>query len=84
MLKHIIRMCKVENYVDKDTSSGTQISSRRRNSRSTPARLQKELDTQNLNIVVAALITRTDEAAFEVDQSSRSGTDLHWREQVGL
>ena len=31
--------------------------------------LQKEIDTQNVNIVVAALITRTDATTFKVDQS---------------
>ena len=41
VLKHIMRKCKIVNYVDKETSSGTQISSRRRSSRTTPARLHR-------------------------------------------
>ena len=41
MLKHIMRKCKIVNYVDKETSSGTQISSRRRSSRTAPARLHR-------------------------------------------
>ena len=36
MLKHIMRKCKDVNDVDKETSSGTQISSRRRSSRTAP------------------------------------------------
>ena len=46
--------------------------------------LQKEIDTQNVNIVVAALITRTDATASKVDQSSENETDLFLREQDGL
>ena len=49
-----------------------------------PAFLRREIDTQNINIVVAALITRAEATAIEVDQSSRSETDLHLREQDGL
>ena len=41
MLKHIMRKCKIVNYVDKETSSGKQISSRRRSLRTTPARLHR-------------------------------------------
>ena len=48
MLKHIMRKCKVVNYVDKETSSGTQISSRRRSSRTTLARLHSSSRTQSL------------------------------------
>ena len=49
MLKHIMRECKVVNYVDKETSSGTQISSRRRSSRITPARLHKACTVERRN-----------------------------------
>ena len=41
MLKHIMRKCKIVNYMDKETSSGTHIPSRRRSLRTTPARLHR-------------------------------------------
>ena len=41
MLKHIMKKHKVVNVVDKETSSGTQISSKRRSSRTSPARLHR-------------------------------------------
>ena len=37
-----------------------------------------------MNIVVAALITRTDATAFKVDQSSEKEADLYLLEQDGL
>ena len=49
VLKHIMRKCKVVNYVDKVTPSGTQISSRRRSSRTTPARLHRDCTVERLN-----------------------------------
>ena len=49
MSKHIMRKCKVVNHVDKDTSSGTPISSRRRSSRTTPARLHRACTVERLN-----------------------------------
>ena len=48
MLKHIMKTCKVVNYVDTETSSGTQISSRR-SSRTTPARLHRACTVERLN-----------------------------------
>ena len=41
MLKHIMKKCKIVNYVDKETSSGTQISSRQRSSRFFSVRMHK-------------------------------------------
>ena len=49
MLKHIMRKCKVVNYVDKETSSGTQISSGRRSPRTTPARLHRTCTVERRN-----------------------------------
>ena len=40
MLKHVMKKCKIVKYVDAETSSGTQISSRR-SSRTTLARLHR-------------------------------------------
>ena len=42
MLKHIKKKCKTVNYVDTETSSGTQTSSRR-SSRTTPAQVAQGL-----------------------------------------
>ena len=52
MLKHIMRKCKMVNYVDKETSSGTQISSRRRSLRTAPARLHRTctMERHNTNL----------------------------------
>ena len=41
MLKHIVKKSKFVKYVDKETSSGTQISSRRKSSRNTFAKLHR-------------------------------------------
>ena len=49
VLKHIMMTCKIVNYVDQETSSGTQISSRRRSSRTTPARLHRTCATERHN-----------------------------------
>ena len=50
MLKHIIKECKVVNYSDKETSSETQISSRRRSSRTTLARLHRTCTVERRNL----------------------------------
>ena len=55
MLKHIMRKCKVVNYVDKETSRGTQISSRRRSSRTTPARLHRTCTVERFNTNIQEL-----------------------------
>ena len=54
MLKHIMKKCKVVNYVDTETSSGTQISPRR-SSRTTPARLHRACTVERLNSNVEEL-----------------------------
>ena len=48
MLKHIIEKCKTVNYVDTETWSGTQISSRR-SSRTTLARLHRACTVERRN-----------------------------------
>ena len=55
MLKHIMRKCKVVDYVDKETSSGTQISSRRRSSRTAPARLHRTCTVERRNTTLKEL-----------------------------
>ena len=49
MLKHIMKKCKIVHHVDTETSSGTQISSRRRSSRTTPARLHRTCTKEQHN-----------------------------------
>ena len=51
-LKPIMRKYKIVNYVDKETSSGTQISLRQRSSRTTPARLHRTctMERHNTNL----------------------------------
>ena len=54
MLKHIMKKCKTVNYVDTETSSRIQITSRRR-SRTTPARLHRACTVQRLNTNIEEL-----------------------------
>ena len=54
MLKHVLKKCKTVNYVDTETSSGTQISSRR-SSRTTLARLHRACTVERLNTNIEEL-----------------------------
>ena len=49
LLKQIMKKCKVVTDADKETLSGTQISSRRRSSRTTPARLHRTCTVERRN-----------------------------------
>ena len=51
-LKHIMRTCKIVNCVDKESSSGAQMSSRRRSSRTALAGLHRtcRVERRNTNV----------------------------------